>query len=110
MAKVLHRLTAWHHFTGDRGRPSTLVKNSPLSSDSLIVAPDQYPVAHVEVSQLPPSVIHSPLRMISQLQIAFSGWEGSTVQRLFKHHVHGVPLGHFIPFRPALNCSNEKVE
>ena len=61
-------------------------------------APDQYPVVHVVVLQLPPRVVHSPVRITSQMQIAFLRFDGSTVQRLFKHQVQGVPLGHFIPF------------
>lgn len=74
------------------------------------VAPDQYPVLQVAVSQLPPSVIHSSVRNTSQTQIAFLGLDGSTVQRLLRHHVQGVPLGHRRTFLPCLNCSSENAE
>ncbi len=80
------------------------------SLKSFTVAPDQYPVVQVAVSQLPPSVIHSSVRNTSQTQIAFLGSDGSTVQRLLRHHVHGVPLGHLRTFLPFLNCSSENEE
>ena len=78
------------------------------SLKSFTLAPDQYPVVQVAVSQLPPSVIHSSVRNTSQTHIAFLGSEGSTVQRLLRHHVHGVPLGHRRTFLPCLNCSKGK--
>ena len=100
MTQLLHRETSLHHFTGDPSRPSALIKKLLPSSLSLIVAPDQYPVSQVAVLQLPPRVIHSPVRTTSQMQIAFLGFAGSTVQRLFKHQVQGVPSGHFMAFCP----------
>src|SRR5262249_33487166 len=80
------------------------------SSTSLSDAPDQYAVLHVAVLQLPPAVIHSPVRKISQAQIAFFGLAGSTVQGLLRHQVHGVPLGHFKPRLPAANCLSANCE
>src|SRR5262245_37921491 len=80
------------------------------SLKSFDVAPDQYPVVQVAVSQFPPNVIHSPVRNTSQIQIAFLGSDGSTVQRLLRHHVQGVPPGHVRTFLPCLNCSNENEE
>ena len=77
---------------------------------SFTVAPDQYPVVQVLVSHLPPSVIHSSVRNTSQTQIAFLGSDGSTVQRLLRHHVQGVPLGQRRTFLPSLNYSSENAE
>jgi hypothetical protein len=77
---------------------------------SFTVAPGQYPVVQVPVSQLPPSVVHSSVRNTSQTQIAFLGSDGSTVQRLLRHHVQGVTLGQRRTFLPCLNCSSENAE
>jgi len=103
-------LGAWHHLTGDWARPSALIINEVASLKSFTVAPDQYPVEQVAVLQLPPSVIHSPVRNTSQTQIAFLESDGSIVQRLLRHHVQGVPLAHVRTFLPCLNCSSENAE
>src|SRR4029450_9732335 len=103
-------LAAGHHLTGDLLRPSALVIKAVASLKSFTVAPDQYPVVQVAVSQLPPSVIHSSVRNMSQTQIAFLESDGSTVQRLLRHHVQGVPLAHVRTFLPCLNCSSENAE
>src|SRR5262245_38732449 len=105
-----HGLAPGHHLTGECSRPSALTMNELASLKSFGVAPDQYPVVQVAVSQLPPSVIHSSVRSTSQIQIAFLGSDGSTVQRLLRHQVHGVPLGHRRTFLPCLNCSSENAE
>src|SRR5215470_1525089 len=110
MRSKFHGLTPWHHLTGDWSRLSALTINELASLKSFGVAPDQYPVVQVALSQLPPSVIHSSVRNTSQTQIAFLGSDGSTVQRLLRHHVHGVPLGHRRTFLPCLNCSSENAE
>jgi len=91
-------------------RLSALTIKEVASLKSFTVAPDQYPVVQVPVSQLPPSVIHSPVRNTSQTQIAFLGSDGSTVQRLLRHQVQGVPLAHVRTFLPSLNCSSENAE
>ena len=109
-SKFLHGLGAWHHLTGEWSRLSAFCIKELASLKSFTVAPDQYPVLQVAVSQLPPSVIHSSVRNTSQTQIAFLGSDGSTVQRLLRHHVQGVPLGHRRTFLPFLNSSSENVE
>src|SRR5436309_15521080 len=86
----------------------TISEVSSLKSFS--VAPVQYPVEPVAVSQLPPNVIDSPVRNTSQTQIAFLESDGSIVQRLLRHHVQGVPLAHVRTFLPCLNCSSENAE
>jgi hypothetical protein len=109
-ANLFHGLAPGHHSTGEWSRLSALTIKEVASLKSFTVAPDQYPVVHVPVSQLPPSVIHSPVRNTSQTQIAFLGSDGSTVQRLLRHHVQGVPLEHRSTFLPCLNCSSENAE
>ncbi|HVD96500.1 MAG TPA: hypothetical protein VNE84_10240 [Candidatus Limnocylindria bacterium] len=109
-ANLFHGLAAWHHLTGDWSRPSAFTIKALASLKSFGVAPDQYPVEQVALSQLPPSVIHSPVRNTSQVQIAFLGFDGSTVQRLLRHHVQGVPLEQVRTFLPCLNCSSENEE
>ena len=81
--------------------------NSVPSLKSGIVAPDQYAVLQVAVLQPPPAVIHSPVRLMSQAQIAFFGLAGSTVHGLLRHHVQGVPDGHFNTRLPRANCLGE---
>jgi hypothetical protein len=55
---------------------SCFTKKSVPSLKSLRGAPDQYAVLHVAVLQLPPAVIHSPVRSTSQAQMAFFGLAG----------------------------------
>ena len=109
-ANLFHRFAPGHHSTGERSRLSDLTIKEVASLKSLSVAPDQYPVVQVAVSQLPPSVIHSPVRNTSQTQIAFLESDGSTVQRLLRHHVQGVPLAHVRTFLTCLNCLSENAE
>lgn len=78
-----------HQFTGDFFSLSCFTKKSVPSLKSLRGAPDQYAVLHVAVLQLPPAVIHSPVRSTSQAQMAFFGLAGSTVHGLLRHQVQG---------------------
>jgi hypothetical protein len=93
-----------HQFTGDFFSLSCFTKKSVPSLKSLRGAPDQYAVLHVAVLQLPPAVIHSPVRSTSQAQMAFFGLPGSTVHGLLRHHVQGVPAAHFNVRLPRANC------
>src|SRR5262244_2845319 len=61
-ASFFHGLGAWHHLTGEWSRLSAFCIKELASLKSFTVAPDQYPVLQVAVSQLPPSVIHSSVR------------------------------------------------
>jgi hypothetical protein len=109
-ANLLYGLAPGHHSTGEWSRLSALTIKAVASLKSFTVAPDQYPVVQVPVSQLPPSVIHSPVRNTSHTQIAFFELDGSTVQRLSRHQVQGVPLVQRSTFLPCLNCSSENAE
>src|SRR5262245_18343730 len=90
--------------TGDFFNLSCFTKKSVPSLKSLRGAPDQYAVLHVAVLQLPPAVIHSPVRSTSQAQMAFFGFAGSTVHGLLRHQVQGVPAAHFNVRLPCANC------
>src|SRR5262245_7326098 len=78
--------------TGDFFNLSCFTKKSVPSLKSLRGAPDQYAVLHVAVLQLPPAVIHSPVRSTSQAQMAFFGLAGTIVLGFVGHQVPGVPV------------------
>jgi len=64
-------------------------------------------VAHQEWVGARPEEVESIVdivRTTSQAQMAFLGLAGSTVQRLSRHHVQGVPDGHFKVFLPCCHC------
>jgi hypothetical protein len=89
---------------------SCFTKKSVPSLKSLRGAPYQYAVLHVAVLQLPPAVIHSPLRSTSQAQMAFFGLARSTVHGLLRHQVQGVPAAHFNVRLPCANYLSAKWE
>src|SRR5262249_17465323 len=95
---------ARHQFTRDFLSLSCFTPQTVPSLKSLRGAPDQYAVLQVTVLQLPPAVIHSPVRSTSQAQMAFFGLAGSTVHGLLRHHVQGVPAAHFSVRLPCANC------
>src|SRR5437899_5834720 len=104
-ARGRHRaLAARHQVTGDFFSLRDFSRKSVPSEKASSGAADQYAVLQVAVLQLPPAVIHSPVRTTSQAQMAFLGLAGSTVQGLSRHHVQGVPDGHFKVFLPCCHC------
>ena len=89
-ARGRHRaLAARHQVTGDFFSFRDFSRKSVPSEKASSGAADQYAVLQVALLQLPPAVIHSPVRTTSQAQMAFLGLAGSTVQGLSRHHVQG---------------------
>jgi hypothetical protein len=108
LRRKFHGLARGHHLTGDPSRPSALTINAAALLKSLTVAPDQYPVLQVAVSQLPPSAIHSSVRNTSQTQIAFLASDGSTGAKFVEAPCPGSAVGATKDFLTLLELFERK--